>query len=114
MIFLETGGDPDDFIPIYNSLPKNGHLYKTIRETIHSLKSDTIVGVRLKQNQIPKYYLKKHDVNAIYKVDLPGYWRLIYGITAIHGERKKPISWSCLIMKSITNALATSTFEYVH
>lgn len=88
MIFLETGGDPDDFIPIYNSLPKDGPLYKAIQETIHSLKSDTIVGIHLKQNQIPKYYLKKHDVNAVYKVDLPGYWRLIYGITAIHGEKK--------------------------
>lgn len=85
---METGGDPDDFIPMYNSLPKNESLYKAIQETIHSLKANVIVGIRLKQEQIPKYYLKKHDVNAVYKVDLPGYWRLIYGIIAIHGEKK--------------------------
>ncbi len=37
---------------------------------------------------IPKYYLKRHDVNVVFKVDLPDHWRLVYGITAIHNEKK--------------------------
>ncbi|MGI0069059.1 MAG: hypothetical protein ACREAN_02245 [Nitrosopumilaceae archaeon] len=84
---METRGDPDDFMPIYNALPQDEPLFKTVRDVIENLKSDKIVGKHLKREQIPKYYLKKHDVNAVYKVDLPGYWRLIYGITAIHGEK---------------------------
>lgn len=85
---METRGDPDDFIPTYDALPKDGALYKIIREVIHNLHNDKLVGKRLKQGQIPKYYSKKHDVNAVFKVDLPGYWRLVYGITAIHGEKQ--------------------------
>ena len=47
-----------------------------------------MLGIRIKQKQIPRYYVKKHDVNAVYKVDLPNHFRLIYGILVIHGERK--------------------------
>jgi hypothetical protein len=85
---LETKGDPVDFMPAYTSLKKGSALQNDVREVIKSLKNDKIVGKHIKQNQIPLYYMKKHDVNAVYKVDLPGYWRLIYGITAIHGEKK--------------------------
>ena len=85
---METGGDPDDFMPIYNVLPRDKPLFKAVREVIENLRSDKIVGKRLIREQIPKYYLKKHDTNAVFKVDLPGYWRLIYGIVAIHGEKK--------------------------
>jgi hypothetical protein len=75
-------------MPSYTNLKKNNVLYKKVRETINDLKKDRIVGLRLKQKQIPQYYVKRHDINAVYKVDLPGYWRLIYGILVIHGERK--------------------------
>ncbi|MGI0056256.1 MAG: hypothetical protein ACREAK_02645, partial [Nitrosarchaeum sp.] len=69
-------------------LDKNSAIYRKIKSIIDDLKNDVVVGVRLKQKQIPKYYVKKHDVNAIYKVDLPNYFRLIYGILVIHGEKK--------------------------
>ena len=81
-------GDPDDFMPVYTGLDKNSAIYRKIKSIIVDLKNDVIVGVRLKQKQIPKYYVKKHDVNAIYKVDLPNYFRLIYGILVLHGEKK--------------------------
>ncbi|MBI5146410.1 MAG: hypothetical protein HZA84_04230 [Thaumarchaeota archaeon] len=73
-------------MPSYTNL--NNALYRKVKETIDDLKKDRIVGFRLRQEQIPQYYVKKHDINAVYKVDLPGYWRLIYGILVIHGERK--------------------------
>lgn len=88
MIRLEVKGDPDDFMPVYDALKKDDALYKVVRNIINDLKNDKIVGIRLKREQIPKYYIKRHNVNAVFKVDLPGYWRLIYGITAIHGEKK--------------------------
>lgn len=85
---MEVKGDPNDFMLMYNTLSKDEPLYKTIRKVITDLQSDKIMGTRLKREQIPKYYIKKHDINAIYKVNLPDYWRLVYGITAIHGEKK--------------------------
>ncbi len=85
---MDVSGDPRDFMPSYVNLNKNTALYRKVKETIDDLKKNKIVGFRLKQGQIPQYYVKKHDINAVYKLDLPGYWRLIYGILVIHGERK--------------------------
>lgn len=103
---METKGDPDDFMPNYNALAKSSPIYKTVREVIDGLQSDKIVGKHLKREQIPKYYLKRHDVNAVYKVNLPNYWRLIYGITAIHGEKK------ALLMELFDHARYNKRFGY--
>lgn len=75
-------------MPVYVSLDKGSALYRKINETIEDLKNDKIIGVRLKQKQIPKYYVRKHGVSAVYKVDLPNYFRLVYAIVSIHEERK--------------------------
>jgi hypothetical protein len=88
LITLEVAGDLTDFISVFNRLDKNNALYKKVQETIRDLKNDRSVGIRIKLSHVPKYYIRKHDVNAIFKVDLPGAWRLIYGILVIHGEKK--------------------------
>lgn len=85
---MEVAGDPDDFIPVFEHLDKNGAMYKKIKVIIKDLKNDHIVGIRIKLSQVPSYYLRKHDVSAVFKVDLPGAWRLIYGILTIHDEKK--------------------------
>lgn len=85
---MEVAGDPDDFMPVYNALDKKSALYNVVRDVIDDLKNDKIPGERIKRDRVPRYYTKKHDLNAIFKVDLPGYWRLIYGITTVHGEKK--------------------------
>jgi hypothetical protein len=85
---LDVAGDPVDFIPRFNLLNANSATYRKIQDIITSLKNDQIVGIRIKLNQIPPYYVKKHDVNAVFKVDLPNAWRLVYGIITIHDERK--------------------------
>lgn len=85
---MEVAGDPDDFMPVYAKLSKDSTMYNKIKDVIDDLRNDKIVGIRLKQKQIPQYYIKKHDINAVYKVDLPNYFRLIYGILVIHGEKK--------------------------
>jgi len=85
---LEVAGDPNDFIPVYNSLNTKSATYKKIQEIISELKNDHSVGLRIKVNQIPRYYIRRHDINALFKIDLPEAWRLIYGIITIHEERK--------------------------
>lgn len=86
---MEVGGDPDDFMPVFDSLDKNSLIFKDIRRVIRSLKDrDELVGVHLQHNKVPKYYIKKHGIDAYYKVELPENWRLIYGIISIHGLKK--------------------------
>lgn len=85
---MEVAGDPTDFIPIFNRLDKNDAMYKKIKGTIKDLKNDRIVGIRIKLSLVPLYYVRKHGVSAVFKVNLPGAWRLIYGILTIHDAKK--------------------------
>lgn len=85
---MEVAGDPVDFIPVFNELDVNNVIYKKVQDIITELKNEQIIGVRIKLSQIPKYYIKRHNINAVFKVDLPSAWRLVYGITSIHDERK--------------------------
>ncbi|NHH96665.1 hypothetical protein DYY66_0713 [Candidatus Nitrosotalea sp. FS] len=106
MITLEVAGDPVDFIPAFNHIKKDLLRYNAVRDVINNLKHDKLVGIRIKQKQIPQHYIKKHDVNAVFKVDLPGYWRLIYGILVIHGEKK------ALLMELFDHAKYNKRFGY--
>ena len=84
---LEVAGDPDDFMPVFSDLDKNGQIFKDVNRVIEELKKNQIAGVHLQRNKIPKYYIHKHDCNAYYKVVLPENWRLIYGILSINKEK---------------------------
>ena len=85
---MEVAGDPDDFMPAYNALDKKSAMYNVVQDVIRDLKNDNIRGEHIKRDIVPRHYTRKHDLNAVFKVDLPHYWRLIYGITAVHGKKK--------------------------
>jgi len=87
MVILEVKGDSEDFIPTFSNLDKKGQIFKDISKVIQNLKKDKKVGVHLQRSKVPKYYIRKHDYNAYFKVSLPENWRLIYGIISIHREK---------------------------
>ena len=88
IVILKVKGEPGDFIAVYESLKKNKKqntaLLTSIQNIIDSLKNDQMVGNHIKRNQIPKYYIKKHDVQVLYRVELPKFWRLAYTIITIN------------------------------
>ncbi len=94
---MEVKGDPDNFIPVFSNLDKKGQIFKDINKAIQNLKKDKKVGVHLQRKKVPKYYIKKHDYNAYFKVILPDNWRLIYGVISIHNEKQ------ALIMEVFTH-----------
>ncbi len=85
---MEVKGDSEDFIPTYSNLDKKGQIYKDVDKAIKDLKKDKKVGTHLQRSKVPKYYIKKHDYDAYFKVNLPENWRLIYGIISIHREKR--------------------------
>jgi len=80
-------GDRRNFDLIFSSLDKNSALFKDVQEAIANLKNNVIVGERIKFEQIPKYYKKRHRIDNAFHVYLPKGMRLIYTITNYQGRR---------------------------
>ena len=53
-------------------------LLRSIDSKIAVLKANYDYGIQIPKRQIPSKYLKDFDVTNLWKVDLSGYWRMIY------------------------------------
>jgi len=88
---MDVVGDKRDFLLAYQKLP-NGLLKNAVKEIIRDIKNDSIVGEHVKRDQIPQYYVKRHNVQVLYRVALPQYWRLTYTVFTLNlGEPPKAL-----------------------
>lgn len=55
-------------------------LLKSINQKIDLLKDNPQYGIHIPKNKTPPIYIKKYDVNNLWKVNLVGAWRMIYTI----------------------------------
>ena len=69
----------EDFQDVFDSLSDRS-IKNAVKEIIVNLKQDDIVGEHVKKNQIPKHYIRKHNIPILYRVALPKRWRLTYSI----------------------------------
>ena len=53
-------------------------LLRAVNQKIEFLKINPHYGVHIPQDRIPKDYILTYDVNNLWKVNLPGGWRMIY------------------------------------
>lgn len=53
-------------------------LLKSIKQKSQLLKINPHAGIHIPKSLIPKVYVDKYDVNNLWKIDLSGYWRMIY------------------------------------
>lgn len=84
---MKVFGDKKDFDPIFSSLDRKSALFKDVQGVINNLKNNVIIGERIKFEEIPKYYKKRHDINNAFHVYLPEGMRLVYSITIYQGEK---------------------------
>jgi len=61
---------------------KENELLKLIDRAIDDLKINPTVGIKIPKYLWPKSYVKKYDIDNLWKYDLPNGWRLIYTIKA--------------------------------
>ncbi|MGI0092556.1 MAG: hypothetical protein ACREA8_00470 [Nitrosotalea sp.] len=88
---MDVVGDKRDFNPAYESL-SDGPIKNVVKEIINALKNDSIVGDHMRRNQIPQYYIRRHNIQILYRVPLPQQWRLIYTFhTFNEGEKPKAL-----------------------
>lgn len=58
----------------------NQTLLRSINRILELLKDNPQYGFHVKKKQIPKEYIKRYEVNNLWKCNLAGYWRLVYTI----------------------------------
>lgn len=55
-------------------------LLKAIRHEVTNLLLDCHRGRKVKKSQIPQRFKREHDIDDLWIINLPGYWRLLYTI----------------------------------
>ncbi len=55
-------------------------LYELINRAFDDLKEDPFVGTKIQTSLWPKEYVKKYEINNLWKYNLPNGWRLIYTV----------------------------------
>ncbi len=56
------------------------NVYKWINRAIDDLKINPCCGIQIPKRIIPKEYIKKYNIDNLWKYDLPRGWRLVYSI----------------------------------
>jgi len=68
----------------YYSLEKGDaagrELFKWLTGAFSDLEENAFCGIQIQKRLIPKSYLKKYNVDNLWKYDLPKSWRLLYSI----------------------------------
>ena len=72
----------DELESNYNSLPEDDFVKKSIVKAVKDLKYNAFAGIHVPKRLIPKEYIKKYDINNLWKYDMPKGWRLLYTITS--------------------------------
>ncbi len=55
-------------------------LFNSIKQKVEFLKENPEYGIHVEKKKIPKEYILDYDTTNIWKVNLSGYWRMIYTI----------------------------------
>ena len=56
----------------------NQQLFKSIKRVKELIETNKFYGDNIKKNQIPKFYIEKYGITNLFRVELVGYWRLLY------------------------------------
>jgi Txe/YoeB family toxin of Txe-Axe toxin-antitoxin module len=57
-------------------------LYEFLDRAFDDLKKDPFCGTKIPKQLWPKDYIKKYQIDNLWKYDLPNAWRLVYTIKA--------------------------------
>ena len=64
----------------FEELSENDKIKKQIKRAVGDLKINAFSGIQIPKKLIPEVYIKKYQVNNLWKYDLPDGWRLVYSI----------------------------------
>lgn len=81
-------------------------LYKHITKTFKDIEKNPSCGTAVPKHLIPKIYIKKYDINNLFKYDLPAGWRLLYSL------KKEEIEIIAIILEWMSHKEYERRFKY--
>jgi len=63
-----------------NSKTEDQNIYKWLNRAFDDLAENAFCGIQIPKKLIPKEYLKKYEIDNLWKYDLPKAWRLMYSV----------------------------------
>jgi len=81
---------------------RNQQLFRSIKKSVELLKKNPQYGVQIRKSQIPK----KLPVSNLWKINLTGYWRMIYTI------RGSELEIICFILEILDHKNYNKLFRY--
>jgi len=66
----------------FNYLSEEDWLKKAVLKAIENLKTNAFCGERIKKELIPKFYIRKYNIDNLFWYPLPNGWRLVYSLAA--------------------------------
>lgn len=81
---------------------RNQQLFRSIKKSVELLKQNPQYGVQIKRSKIPK----KFPVTNLWKVNLTGYWRMIYTI------RGSELEIICFVLEILDHKKYSKLFGY--
>ena len=70
----------DDLKRLRDSNFEDKKLYKWINRAMDDLEENAFCGIQVSKKLIPDVYMKKYNIDNLWKYNLPNAWRLIYSI----------------------------------
>ena len=79
---IVLSSDAQEVFERLNQEAKNSKISRTILKAIKKkaelIKINRTYGDAIKKSLIPKEYIKKFEINNLFRVELPNYWRMLY------------------------------------
>ena len=70
------------FLDLQKGKGAEADLYSYLDQAFDQLKKDPGCGIKISRKKWPKEYIKKYQIDNLWKIDLPDGWRVIYTIRA--------------------------------
>jgi len=68
------------FEKLKTSKTEDKKLYRWLNRAFDDLQKDAFCGIQIPRRLIPKEYIKKYQIDNLWKYNLPNAWRLLYSI----------------------------------
>lgn len=69
------------FEELEHSTTEDKQMYKFLLQAFNGLEENAFIGTQIAKKLIPKEYIKKYEIDNLWKYNLPGAWRLLYSVS---------------------------------